>query len=321
MCKDAYCERVYGYMNSRKTFEIITKDILGSLHIYNPVLLGQGSESQVYGYTNDAVVRIYKSDVSIESLNELNTIYTFLSSHNLPFDIPRLYEICHIDDVVFQIEKRLVGTSPALVYEKLKERQRQRLLLNFLEAVDSFKSITLDERDYGRLMKDVEDTTHYTNWPQFIKEKAPLKLHGTKAVLQEDGIDVDYVVEKFHQDVHALSRRPRKNFVHGDYFFGNVLVNDKLEISAVLDVSWWSAVGDHNMDIAGAVMFLDLYDFVSPQDHAFITSQAIRRHGEDILTYIRIYEIYYSLLLSDCKTLDPPAYAWSLRNLRRYMLS
>jgi len=206
------------------------------------------------------------------------------------------------------------------VYEKLDERQRQRLLRNFLEAVDSFRDVTLDTRDYGRLLTVAEDTTRYTNWSQFIKAQAPLKLHGTKTVLQGEGIDVDYVLEKFDQDVSALPLHPEKNFVHGDYFFGNVLMNDNLEISAVLDVSWWSAVGDHSMDIAGALMFLSLYDFVSPHDHAYITSQAVSKYGEDILTYVRIYEVYYSLLLSDCKTLDPLAYAWSLKNLRRSML-
>ena len=126
-----------------KTFDTITKDILDSLHIRTPVLLGQGSESQVYSYTEDAVVRIYKSKVSIEYLNELNRTYTFLSSHNLSFDIPRLYEIRNKDGIIFQIE-------------------------------------------------------------------------------------------------------------------------------------------------IGAVMFLDLYKFVSPQDRAYITSQAIYKYGEDILTYLRI---------------------------------
>ncbi len=302
-------------------FDAITKDILNSLHIQKPVLLGQGSESQVYSYTEDAVVRIYKSAVSIEYLNELDTIYPLLSSHNLPFDIPRLYEIRQKDGIVFQIEKRLMGKSPVLVYEQLDERQRQRLLLNFLEAVDSFKDITIDTRNYGRLITDAKDVAQYTSWLQFIQEKAPLKLHETRAVLQEDGVDVDYVLEKFDQDVQTLPRYPKKNFVHGDYFFGNVLINDKLEISAVLDVSWWSAVGDHSMDIAGAVMFLELYDFVSSQDRAYITSQAVGMYEEGILTYMRIYEIYYSLLLSDCKTLDPSAYVWSLKNLRHYMLS
>ena len=302
-------------------FDATAKDILNSLHIQNPVLLGQGSESQVYSYTEDAVVRIYKGTASIEYLNELNAVYTFLSSYNLAFDLPRLYEIRQQGDVVFQIEKRLVGISPALVYEQLDEYQKQCLLLNFLEAVDSFKAITFDTRDYGRLLNDPGETTQYAVWSQFIQEKAPLKLHATRVILEEDGIDVDYVLAKFAQDVSTLPRHPKKNFVHGDYFFGNVLINDELEISAVLDVSWWSAVGDHSMDIAGAIMFLDLYDFVSAQDRAYITSQIIRQYGEDILIYKRIYEVYYSLLLSDCKTLDPPAYVWSLRNLRRYMVS
>ena len=176
-----------------QTFDATTKDILNSLHIQNPILLGQGSESQVYSYTDDAVVRIYKGAASIEHLNKLNSVYTFLSSHNLSFEFPRLYEIRQKNDTVFQIEKRLVGTSQTLVYEQLDERQRQHLLLNFLEAVDSFKTITFDTRDYGRLLNDPEETTRYTVWPQFIWEKAPSKLHTTRPILEGDGIDVDFV--------------------------------------------------------------------------------------------------------------------------------
>ncbi len=302
-------------------FDAITKDILNSLHIKDPVLLGEGSESRVYSYTAERVVRIGKSAMTVESLQELGGIYAFLSSHALPFAMPGEYEIRQREGVVFLIEKKLVGMPIASVYEQLDERQRQRLLHSFFEAADSFKAITLDTRDYGQLLQDVEDIAHYDNWPQFIKAKAPLKLPYTRAVLQADGVDVDYVLEKFAQDVEMVEPYPTKNFVHGDYFFGNVLVNDNLEISAVLDVSGWSAVGDHRMDIAGAVMFLDLYDFVSPQDRTYITELAVRTYGDDILSYIRLYRVYYSLLLSDCKHLDPPAYYWSLRNLRSYMLS
>jgi len=304
-----------------KAFDAIAKDILNSLHIKDPVLLGEGSESRVYSYTAERVVRIGKSAMTVESLQELGGIYAFLSSHALPFAMPGEYEIRQRKGVVFLIEKKLVGMPIASVYEKLDERQRQRLLHSFFEAADSFKAITFDTREYGRLLHDAEDTAHYDNWPQFIKAAAPLKLPYTRAVLQADGVDVDYVLEKFAQDAEMVEPYPRKNFVHGDYFFGNVLVNDNLEISAVLDVSGWSAVGDHRMDIAGTVMFLDLYDFVSPRDSAYITELAVHTYGDDILFYIRLYRVYYSLLLSDCKHLDPPAYYWSLRNLRSYMLS
>ncbi len=304
-----------------KTFDVIAKEILDALHITNPVLLGEGSEAQVYGYTANKVVKIFKTPVEVEYLQNLGSIYRFLSSHTLPFALPGDYEIQQREDTVFLIEKRLVGKPIMPIYPTLNEHQRQHLLRSFLEAVDAFKTITFDAGDYGRLMDDPNDLDQYTDWPQFIKDKAPLKLQETRATLQEDDVDVDYVLAKFMHDMDALPRSPKKNFVHGDYFFGNVLVDDKLEISAVLDVSWWSAVGDHMMDIAGAVMFLGLYDFVAPQDHTYLTEQAVHMYGEDVLTYIRIYEVYYSLLLSDCKTSDPLAYRWSLKNLRRYMLS
>ena len=326
LCQEIYSDdavvRCYsGKGLSMKTFDVVAKEILDSLHITNPVLLGEGSEAQVYSYMADKVVKIFKTPVEVEYLRKLGSIYEFLSSHTLPFALPGEYEIQQRENTVFLIEKRLVGKPIMPIYATLDEQQRQHLLHSFLKAVDAFKTISLDVRDYGRLMHDPNDLAQYTDWPQFIKDKAPFKLQETRATLREDGVDVDHVLSRFMHDVDTLPRSPKKNFVHGDYFFGNVLINDKLEISAVLDVSWWSAVGDHMMDIAGATMFLGLYDFVSPQDHAYLTEQAVRMYGEDVLTSIRIYEVYYSLLLSDCKTSDTPAYRWSLKNLRRYMLS
>ena len=46
--------------------------------------------------------------------------------------------------------------------------------------------------------------------------------------------------------------------VHGDYFYDNLLVGEDLKISAVLDFSDLSVVGDHKMDITGALIYLTL---------------------------------------------------------------
>jgi aminoglycoside phosphotransferase (APT) family kinase protein len=302
-----------------KMFSATVKELLRSLAIDTPVLLGEGSESQTYRYTNNKVVKIYKSPVSVAYLRDLSAVYSLLAAYNLPFAIPEMYEIRQYDEVVYLIEKWLAGRPITAVYQLLDARQRQRLLQNYFEALTAFKTVTFDTASYGPVMRDPDDVAEYQTWHRFICETAPRKLPDIGSVLHEDGIDVDHVLAKFEQDVQALPRHPQKNFVHGDYFFGNVLVNDRLEISAVLDVSPWSVVGDHLMDIAGAVMFLDLYDYVSQQDRMYITDQALHVYGEDLSTYIQIYRVYYSLLLSDCKSFDPPAYYWSLRNLRNYL--
>ena len=207
----------------------------------------------------------------------------------------------------YLVEKKLVGRPISTVYTRLQTHQRQRLLSNYLEAVRHLQGATLSTQPYGSIFyASGQSPVPYQSWRQFLRETAPLKLPQTQEDLCQEGIDVARLLEKFLQDIENLPNTPEKNFVHGDYFFGNVLVDDELEISAVLDVSWWSVVGDHLMDIAGVVMFLDLYEYVTPQEIASLT----RLYGPEILTAIRVYGVYYSLLLSDCKLFDPAAYNW-----------
>lgn len=301
-------------------FDPTVQALLLSLHIQPSAFLGEGSESQTFNYTDETVLRIYKGAVAVEYLEKLRDLYHYLASHNLPFALPEMYEIQQRDERVFVIEKKLAGQPIASLYELLDARQRQRLLANYFAAISAFRTITFPKQTYGHVMDDPEHPTAYTNWRQFIQETAPLKLPATRAILEADGIDLDRVLAKFEQDLLYLPDQPARNFVHGDYFFGNIMVNEQLEVSAVLDVSWWSLVGDHMMDAAGTVMFADLYEYVSPQERQYLSTLAVQIYGDAILHSIRIYRIYYSLLLSDCKTFDPRAYHWSLKNLQQYML-
>ncbi|EFH87414.1 phosphotransferase family protein [Ktedonobacter racemifer] len=298
----------------------IQQEIFSILGIKGPVLLGEGSESQTYDYTADKVVKIYKGPVEQDNLDHLCSIYTWLSTHHLPFAVPEIYAIESHEGTVYLIEKKLAGRPISAVYAQLQMYERQRLLSNYLEAVRHLQGVVLPTQPYGSIFHAPGPSpVPYQSWRKFLRETAPLKLPQTQDDLRQEGIDVARLLEKFFQDIENAPDTPEKNFVHGDYFFGNVLVDDELEISAVLDVSWWSVVGDHLMDIAGAVMFLDLYEYVTPQEIASLTQQALALYGPEILTAIRIYGVYYSLLLSDCKLLDPAAYSWSIKRLREYM--
>lgn len=290
-----------------------------ALNMREPVLLGEGSESQTYSYTDTKVVKVCKSvnDGTMRYLEALRAIYTLLAIEHLPFALPQIESIEWYGSFVYLIEKRLDGRPIVDIYELLDASQRRTLLWNYLETLSAFEQVRLPTLGYGPVLPG-EDAT-YADWQDFIRETAPRKLARSRVDLLVDGIDVSGVLERFYRDLVVLPRQPEKCFVHGDYFFGNVLADERQEISAVLDVSPWSAVGDHMMDIAGAIMFLDLYDFVTPQERQYLTRLAIQRYGERVLSSVRVYRVYYSLLLSDCKLLDPVAYRWSLANLRRYM--
>lgn len=298
----------------------IQQEIFSILGIKEPVLLGEGSESQTYDYTTDKVVKIYKGLVERDNLDHLCAIYTWLSTHHLPFAVPEIYAIELHEGTVYLVEKKLAGRPISTVYAQLQTNERQRLLSNYLEAVRHLQGAILPTQPYGSIFHAPgQSPVPYQSWRQFLRETAPLKLPQTQDDLRQEGIDVARLLEMFLQDIENVPDTPEKNFVHGDYFFGNVLIDDELKISAVLDVSWWSVVGDHLMDIAGAVMFLDLYKYVTPQEITSLTQQALALYGSEILTAIRVYGVYYSLLLSDCKLFDPVAYNWSIKRLREYM--
>lgn len=298
----------------------VQQEIFSILGVKEPVLLGEGSESQTYDYTTDKVVKIYKGPVELDNLEHLRSLYTWLSTQDLPFAVPEIYAIEQYEETVYLIEQKLAGKPISTVYARLQAHERQRLLSNYLEAVRHLQGAVLPAQPYGSIFLAPEQAlVQYRSWRQFLRETAPLKLAQTQDDLHQEGIDVVLLLEKFLQDIENLPDTPEKNFVHGDYFFGNVLIDDDLKISAVLDVSWWSVVGDHFMDIAGAVMFLDLYEYVTPQEVVYLRQKALALYGPEILTAIRVYSVYYSLLLSDCKLLDPPAYNWSVKHLREYM--
>jgi putative membrane protein len=104
--------------------------------------------------------------------------------------------------------------------------------------------------------------------------------------------------------------------VHGDYFPGNVFIDDDLTISGVGDFSGLTIIGDPRMDLAGAVAYVEVVDSYRPDDTAFLLRLVTERHGEAILPILALYRLYYSLFFTVCKADDPEFYAWCIENLR-----
>ena len=146
------------------------------------------------------------------------------------------------------------------------------------------------------------------------------KLPYSRSFLYEDGLNIDEIKDKFFIDLKALSSQPEKHFVHGDYYFSNVLVNDQLEVSSVLDVSPHSHMGDFRMDVAGSLIFAELHPSFTLSEGKYLENLAKEKYGENIMNSVDLYRIYYSLLFSDCKLFDPSTYNWGIRNLRHYIM-
>ena len=74
----------------------------------------------------------------------------------------------------------------------------------------------------------------------------------------------------------GIDPHPPKALVHGDYFPGNLLMSERLEVSAVIDFSVFTLVGDPLLDAACAVVFLEMNEPFTDADCGLVRSPGAR---------------------------------------------
>ena len=87
-------------------------------------------------------------------------------------------------------------------------------------------------------------------------------------------------------------------------------------ITGVGDFSPHTLHADPMMDVAGAVMFLELEPYAaSAEDAHWLAGQAYERFGPDLQQALAMYRRYYGFYFSSSFTFDPVLYGWCQRQL------
>jgi len=72
------------------------------------------------------------------------------------------------------------------------------------------------------------------------------------------------------------------------------------------------------MDVAGAVVFLEVVEGYQTADTQLLLQHVQQSSAGVSAEIIELYRLYYSLYFSHCKHDDPTTYAWCIQNLRTY---
>ncbi len=277
--------------------------------------LGSGATSRVYAIGRGQVVRIF-DHTNMAYLDDSAIFYAELHRHAFPFALPDIEQMGQLDGCSYIIEKRLPGRDMSLVFPTLDEAQRRQALRSFLVPLPYLHQVTLAERPFGELLGWRQSITA-VSWPQFLQQRTEINLRESLPFLRDDMPNIDQLVADFLRRVEGLTAVP-KQLVHGDYFFGNVMCDERGEITAVFDFSPLTLHGDPIMDLAGALNFLTVYDFVTEADQNFLRQLIVAEYGKEVLEPIALYTTYYSLYFANGKEWQPDVYDWCLRQLRRY---
>ncbi len=290
-------------------------DVLSHLKINDASLLGRGMTSSLYDIGGGRVLKIHNGRQEREYLPQLQRFTEQLQGYAFPFAVPLIYEYGTFRDVHFHVERRLPGQDFAEVFPRLTAPERRSAIESFLDGLPPLHAVHLPHLPFGEPLNEAEEITSDT-WPNYLRARIEATLTQSYADLQEDLVELDRILERFYRELSDLPLRPRKCLVHGDYFPGNVLCDERGTLTAVVDFSPLTLIGDPHVDLAGAYYFWRIYDFVTEADYEYLRAQIDARYGHCSWKRIDLYYTFYSLRFSDCKVSDNHTYRWSLRRLR-----
>jgi aminoglycoside phosphotransferase (APT) family kinase protein len=288
--------------------------VLAHLGIPSARLIGKGGEGSVYELHDDRVVKVYRQGSESE-LRRLTAFQEWLARQDFPFHTPRILEIGRVDETLFTIEPRLPGEMLSGRFSSLSEDQQRLALTNYYAALRLINDVELPDYEYGHVLPTEDYPGGAATWGDFLDRQLDRSLEMAGADLAQDVEEFEEKAQELRQLLLRHAEDAPKRLVHGDYFLDNVLFDDHLKVSAVLDFGAHTLAGDPRLDATSAIIFLGLEPAVKPWHFAHVTALAQEQYGDGMLPLIDTYGLYYAIYFANTKLTMPGAYAECVRAL------
>ncbi len=298
--------------------EAARNHILLKYHVSPDARLSRGMEAEVYAYAPDTVLKLYVGTTSLTDLLILQDFYNSLDRQLVPYALPYIHTVTQEDHFLITIEQRLAGTRMSAVLPKLTADQLGAMMQRYLTAALAISHIPAPPAFERYKLFDPEHLSDRISgdWHQFLVRYLTHKLAQVTPHLSRD---VPQFAEKVQRLRTILDQPYRDDYrlIHGDFFPGNLLINDEHQITALLDFGLLTMYGDYLFDIATGWVFFDMYDELKAQAREQYLAMLLDRLGKYVRGKLYRYVLIYSILSANTYSSNcaDGHYYWCVANL------
>lgn len=274
-------------------------------------LIGSGWESKIYALGKTQILRIPRPEVVSEA--KVRAQAALLANlPPLPFAVTRIQEISRKDDQLYVIEDRIAGQSMAALLPSLLGERRAAAFRAYLAAAEAMSAVTAAGEAYGDLLLD--NPRRSEKWSDYLT--ARVRVAAEDDVLAAAVPDLAGIVTRYIARLDAIPDPP-KCLVHGDIYPANVMMNDDLQVTGLIDFGFTTRVGDHVMDLAGACHYLTAYDLSAQADLDHVKQLILTKYGAEVIDRIGLYAVWFAFDFA--YNHDAAAvFAWCVKLIREF---
>ena len=283
-------------------------------------LLGSGGESEVFAIDHERVLRLYRSrhEAPRRTATQLRALYQHWSGSDIGIELPLIIEVGELDGRFFTVDRRLSGRNFSGWLQQADITQRRAALITFLDATERLQRLPSPVPGFARLIGD-SALEQFSTLVELLSSMLSGPTQVSQEQLQRDVPDVAGVWSRLHAALAQRSVAPA--VVHGDVCPPNAYLSQGPQgpvVTGIADFSPHTVHADPLMDLAGALIFLELESYAdAAADAAWLEAVAVERHGREIVQWIDVYRRFYGFYFSNAYAFDPTLYAWCVRQLTR----
>jgi len=280
--------------------------------------LSGGMEAEVYACGPKTVLKLYPGTTRLADLLVLQRFYDTLDRERLPYALPRIHSVAEHGPVLVTLEQRLPGVRMSTLLPGLGPDGLDEMMQRALCAALALAAVPIPPGLDRYKLFDPDRISQRAggDWHRFLGRALKLKLAQVGPYLSRDVSVLKSKVERLESLLEAPYQGELR-LIHGDFFPGNLLVDDKGQITALLDFGLFTMVGDPLFDIASGWVFFDMYDELRTHVRERYLSLILDRLGEDVRPVLYRYVLVYSILSANTysPTCSDGHYRWCVDNL------